>query len=78
MPGETTEIAGYALTFRGVAPGQGPNYQEQVGLFTVTRGGSVVTELSPAKRLYDAPRQPTTEAAIYVVARRRSVRRAWR
>ena len=65
-PGEATDIAGYALTFRGVAPGQGPNYQEQVGLFTVARGGSAVTELSPAKRLYDAPRQPTTEAAIHV------------
>ena len=25
-----------------------------------------MTELSPAKRLYDAPRQPTTEAAIHV------------
>src|SRR5438270_45997 len=64
--GEATEIAGYELTFRGVAPGQGPNYQEQVGLLTVTRGGSAVTQLSPAKRLYDAPRQPTTEAAIHV------------
>jgi len=64
--GEATEIAGYELTFRGVAPGQGPNYQEQVGLLSVTRGGSAVTQLSPAKRLYDAPRQPTTEAAIHV------------
>ena len=64
--GETTEIAGYTLAFRGVAPAQGPNYQEQVGVFTVTRGGSAVTELSAAKRLYDAPRQPTTEAAIHV------------
>ena len=64
--GETVEIAGYALTFRGVAPARGPNYQEQVGLFTVARGGSVATQLSPAKRLYDAPRQSTTEAAIYV------------
>ena len=65
--GDTTEIAGYALTFRGVAPAQGPNYQEQVGLLTVTRGGAPVTELRPAKRLYDAPRMPTTEAAIHVV-----------
>ena len=38
--GERTEIAGFELTFRGVAPNQGPNYQEQVGLFAVTRGGS--------------------------------------
>ena len=32
----------------------------------MTRGGAPVTELSPAKRLYDAPRQTTTEAAIHV------------
>jgi cytochrome c-type biogenesis protein CcmF len=64
--GDSTEVAGYELTFRGVAPARGPNYQEQVGLFTVTRGGSAVTELAPAKRLYDAPPQPTTEAAIHV------------
>src|SRR5262245_44900907 len=63
--GERTDIAGYELTFRGVAPNQGPNYQEQVGLFAVTRGGSPVTELEPAKRIYDAPRQATTEAGIY-------------
>jgi len=68
-PGERTEIAGYELTFRGVAPRQGPNYREQVGLIAVTRGGAPVTELSPAKRLYDAPRQSTTEAAIYVSLR---------
>ena len=63
--GERMEIAGYDLTFRGVVPNQGPNYQEQVGLFAVTRGGSPVTELAPAKRLYDAPRQATTEAGIH-------------
>ncbi len=49
-----------------MVPQQGPNYQEQVGLLTVTRGGAPVTELAPAKRLYDAPRQSTTEAAIHV------------
>jgi cytochrome c-type biogenesis protein CcmF len=64
--GASTEIAGYELTFRGVGPRRGPNYQEDVGLLIVTRGGSPVTELSPAKRLYDAPKQPTTEAAIHV------------
>jgi cytochrome c-type biogenesis protein CcmF len=63
--GESAEVAGYQLTFRGVVPSQGPNYQEQVGLLAVTRGGSPVTELAPARRLYDAPRQATTEAAIH-------------
>jgi cytochrome c-type biogenesis protein CcmF len=66
QPGERTEIAGYELTFRGVVPQQGPNYQEQVGLLTVMRNGAPVTELAPSKRLYDAPRQSTTEAAIHV------------
>ena len=63
--GDSTEIAGYVLTFRGVAPARGPNYQEQVGLFAVTSSGAPVTELSPSKRLYDAPQQATTEAAIH-------------
>jgi cytochrome c-type biogenesis protein CcmF len=62
--GERTQVAGYELTFKGVAPGRGPNYREDVGIFDVTRGGSQVAELAPAKRLYDAPPQPTTEAGI--------------
>ena len=65
-PGDSAQIAGYELAFRGAAPAQGPNYQDQVGILTVTRGGTPVTELSPAKRTYDAPRQTTTEAAIHV------------
>jgi cytochrome c-type biogenesis protein CcmF len=65
-PGDRTEIAGYELTFRGVAPSQGANYKEQVGLLAVSRGGAAVTELTPSKRIYDAPRQATTEAAIHV------------
>ena len=65
-PGERTEIAGYSLEFRGTRDGRGPNYAEEVGEFVVTSGGRPVTTLTPAKRLYDAPRQPTTEAAIHV------------
>ena len=65
-PGDSAQIAGYELAFRGAAPAQGPNYQDQVGILTVTRGGTPVTELSPAKRTYDAPRQTTTEAVIHV------------
>jgi cytochrome c-type biogenesis protein CcmF len=64
-PGDKVEIAGYELAFRGVAPGRGPNYQEQLGQFDVTRGGSPVVRLEPAKRIYDAPPQPTTEAGIH-------------
>jgi cytochrome c-type biogenesis protein CcmF len=69
QPGDGVAVAGYQLTFRGAAPRKGPNYQEQVGLFTVTREGVPLGELTPSKRLYDAPRQSTTEAAIDVAWR---------
>jgi cytochrome c-type biogenesis protein CcmF len=66
-PGDRGEIAGYGFVFRGVAPSQGPNYQEQVGLLVITRpGGSVLTELAPSKRTFQTPPQTTTEAGIHV------------
>ncbi|MGE0702260.1 MAG: cytochrome c-type biogenesis CcmF C-terminal domain-containing protein, partial [Hyphomicrobiaceae bacterium] len=46
--------------------GRGPNYSEETGRFVVSRNDRIVTQLLPAKRLYDAPRQPTTEAGIHV------------
>jgi cytochrome c-type biogenesis protein CcmF len=64
-PGDRAEISGYSLTFKGAAPGRGPNYREEIGLFDVSRGGEPVMELAPSKRLYDAPPQGTTEAGIY-------------
>ena len=63
--GDKVEIAGYTLTFKGVAPRRGPNYREDVGVIDVTRGGRPVIELNPAKRLYDAPRTTTNEAGIH-------------
>jgi cytochrome c-type biogenesis protein CcmF len=66
-PGDRGEVAGYAFNFRGARPpSQGPNYQEQTALLTITRGRTQVAELRPSKRLYDTPRQTTTEAAIHV------------
>ena len=64
-PGESKTIAGYEVVFRGVAPRAGPNYREQVGQFVVRRNGRDVVRLAPAKRLYSAPRQSTTESGIY-------------
>ena len=63
-PGAQIDVAGFDLKFGGVVPSKGPNYAEQIGTFEVTRGGAPVTTLLPAKRLYDAPPQPTTEAGI--------------
>jgi len=64
-PGERGEVAGYSFLFRGVGVAQGPNYLEQVGRVSVSREGAPVAELSPSKRLFDTPRQATTEAAIH-------------
>lgn len=64
-PGETSSLAGYEIKFAGVAPSQGPNYREQIGRMTVSRGGEVVAELHPSKRAYTAPRTSTTEAGIH-------------
>ena len=64
-PGESVSIAGYDLRFDGVAPAQGPNYREQVGLLVVSRGGEEITRLNPSKRLYDAPKTATNEAGIH-------------
>jgi cytochrome c-type biogenesis protein CcmF len=59
-------VAGYQLTFRGVAPSTGPNYREEVAVFDVTRGGSQIAHLEPSRRIYDMPPEPTTEAGIHV------------
>ncbi|MEZ5818346.1 MAG: heme lyase CcmF/NrfE family subunit [Hyphomicrobiaceae bacterium] len=64
-PGEKTELAGYTIEFQGTESGRGPNYIEDRGRFLVSSGGRPITELVPAKRLYDAPPQPTTEAGIH-------------
>ncbi len=64
-PGSSVEIAGFTLRFRGTGPGRGSNYREDVGVFDVTSGSKPITTLSPAKRIYDQPPVPTTEAGIY-------------
>jgi cytochrome c-type biogenesis protein CcmF len=63
--GDSMDLAGYRLVFKGVAPERGANYQALVGVFEVTRGGSPVNVLTPGRRLYDKPRQSTSEAGIH-------------
>ena len=65
-PGQTAHMAGYDITFTGVAPREGPNYREVIGLMQVSRGGIRITELAPSKRQYNAPAQATSEAGIHV------------
>jgi cytochrome c-type biogenesis protein CcmF len=62
--GDTTEIAGYVFTFRGVRERAGPNYGAAQGLVEVTRDGKPVTTMHPEKRIYRVQQNPMTEAAI--------------
>ncbi|WEX78375.1 heme lyase CcmF/NrfE family subunit [Sinorhizobium numidicum] len=63
-PGMTVDAGAYTLRFDGMRQGRGPNYTEETGHFTVSRGGVNVTEIWSSKRLYSARRMPTTEAGI--------------
>jgi cytochrome c-type biogenesis protein CcmF len=63
-PGEVVQLGGYDVTFEGTFPRRGPNYQDQVGRFTVREGGTVVSQLESAKRLFTARQMPTSEVAL--------------
>ena len=63
-PGMQVEAGGFTLTFDGMRNGQGPNYSEESGHFTVSRSGVTVTDIWSSKRIYTARRMPTTEAGI--------------
>lgn len=63
-PGDTTQIAGYLFTYRGVREITGPNYTGVQGLVEVTRHGRPVTTMQPEKRIYRVQQNPMTEAAI--------------
>ena len=68
-PGDKVMVDGYQVTFTGVERGRGPNYTEDIADFNVKRDGETVARLQPAKRLYDAPPQPTTESGIHAAWR---------
>jgi cytochrome c-type biogenesis protein CcmF len=62
--GDRVQIASFDLAFTGLTQREGPNYRDVVGRMEVRRGGVLVAVLEPAKRIYRARGQQTTEAAI--------------
>lgn len=62
-PGDKIELAGMTLAFGDISADAGPNYEEKVASFVVTRGGASRT-LFPAKRRYPSRAMDTTESAI--------------
>ncbi|MCF6370489.1 heme lyase CcmF/NrfE family subunit [Rhizobium halophilum] len=62
--GMAADAGGYSLIFDGIRQANGPNYTEEQGHFTITKGGVVVADTWSSKRLYTARQMPTTEAGI--------------
>jgi len=63
-PGQTIEIAGKTMIFRGVEARQGPNYVTETAVLELRDGTDILAVMTPEKRFYNAERQTTTEAAI--------------
>ena len=63
-PGQSVEAGGYSVRFDGIVARQGPNFEEQVGTFTIRRDGLDAGTMESAKRFYPARQMPTTEAGI--------------
>jgi len=64
-PGETVDVAGFAVTFKGETPLTGPNYTGLAGQFDVARDGQHVTRLVSEKRNFKPSGMPTTEVGLH-------------
>ena len=64
-PGQSTDISGYTVQFKGVTQVNGPNYSADRGEFVVSRDRVEVVRLYPEKRFYPVRLQSTTESAIH-------------
>jgi len=62
--GETWEIAGFDIEFRGLREVEGPNFIADEGEFELRRDGEFIATLRPQKRIYRVQTEPMTEAAI--------------
>ncbi len=62
-PGESIEMAGHSLLFKGQQSLKGPNYRAEELRFLLQRGNSEV-EIRPQKRYYKARQLVMTEAGI--------------
>ena len=62
--GDTVNVAGYEVKFKGTQLINGPNYIAERGIFVVSKSGKSLMSLMPEKRQYPAERGQTTEAGI--------------
>ncbi len=64
QPGQSAPVASYRVEFKGVERVRGPNYESEMGTFTLYRGERRLRDLRPEKRTYASSALPMTEAAI--------------
>ncbi|MCC6913771.1 MAG: heme lyase CcmF/NrfE family subunit [Rhodospirillaceae bacterium] len=64
-PGETVQLAGYALTFQGVTEVPGSNYTAERATIEVKRGDKLVATLHPERRAFVQPPEQTTFSSIH-------------
>lgn len=62
--GDTTEVAGYVFTLRGLRNVKGPNYDAVQAVVDVRRNGTPVALMHPEKRNYRVQGTALTDAAI--------------
>ena len=63
-PGDQLDLGAYHVTFEGVQPIPGPNYQAMRATFRIEKGSDTVAILYPESRKFTSPPQITTFAAI--------------
>jgi len=63
-PGDTHQLSGCTVSFDSMGEDKGPNYDAQVGRFTLRCGAGEPRELVSEKRMYVGSGMPMTESAI--------------
>jgi cytochrome c-type biogenesis protein CcmF len=62
--GDQMSLGAYQLTLKRVGPADGPNFEAERALISVTKDGREVCQATPARRFYPVQRQTTSKVSI--------------
>jgi cytochrome c-type biogenesis protein CcmF len=65
--GDEMTIGDYRMKLTNIQEVEGGNWKAEEGVFEVYEGDTLLTELRPHKRIYNATQTPTTESAISAI-----------
>jgi cytochrome c-type biogenesis protein CcmF len=65
--GDEMSIGDYRMKLTDLHDVEGANWKAEEGVFQVFEDETLITELRPQKRIYNATQTPTTESAIYSI-----------